>query len=301
MPPERAGSSRDSSNQLQFPSTMLVGTSSWSSQDWCGTFYPEAIEPGDMIRAYSTKLPTVEIDSTWYSIPNLKMVESWKSRTPDGFIFSAKVPKIISHDKYMEDCQSELNEFLSVMSRLEHKLGPLIFQFPYIAKGKDSLEYQTGADFLRRLRGFIGLLPKEFKWGVEIRNPKWIGPPLLEILRSRDISLVFVDYYTMDPLHKLAHLEGIYTAPFVYVRFLGNHKSMDAAVKKAREEGKRKRDWESLLLDRTGQMRLWIPPLKDLAAKKIPTYIYFNNHYAGYAPGSVELFEKLFSEEGQIP
>ena len=282
---------------IKFPSNMLVGTSSWSSKDWCGTFYPESIEPGDMIRAYANQLPTVEIDATWHRMPNSRMVEAWKSRTPEGFIFSAKVPKIISHDKYLEDCEAELNEFISVMSRLEDKLGALVLQFPYVAKGKDPQEYETGADFVKRLKGFIGLLPKEFKWGIEIRNAKWIGPPLLEILKSSDISLVFIDYYTMDPLYRLAQVEGIYTAPFVYVRFLGNHKSMDAVVKKARKEGSRKRDWESLILDRSDQMKLWIPPLKDLAVKKIPTYVYFNNHYAGYAPGSVELFSELFSEE----
>jgi len=224
------------------------------------------------------------------------MVDAWNSRTPDGFIFSAKVPKVISHDKYLTACEPELNEFLSVMSRLGGKLGPLVLQFPYMAKGKDSKEYETGADFIRRLRGFIKLLPADFKWGVEIRNSKWIGPELLDTLRSREISLVFIDYYTMDPLYKLANVAGIFTAPFVYVRFLGNHKSMDAAVKQAQKEGKRKRDWESLLVDRTDQMKAWIPPIKRLAASQKPIYIYFNNHYAGYAPGSVELFSKLYSE-----
>ena len=296
MRQKQADSSPDSYPELRFPPNMMVGTSSWSTQDWCGTFYPESIEAGEMIRAYSQKLPTVEIDSTWYSIPSPKMVESWKSRTPDGFVFSAKVPKVISHDKYMEDCQSELKEFLSAMSRLDEKLGPLILQFPYVAKGKDAHEYATGADFMARLKKFVGLLPKEFKWGIEIRNSKWIGSPLLDLLHSREISLVFVDYYTMDPLHKLAKVEGIYTAPFVYARFLGNHKTIEEAVKKAREEGRRKRDWESLILDRSEQMKLWILPLKDLVAKRIPAYVYFNNHYAGYAPGSVELFAKLFNE-----
>ena len=275
---------------------MLVGTSSWSSQDWCGTFYAESIAPGEMIREYSKKLPTVEIDATWHHMPNNRMVDAWKSRTPKGFIFSAKVPKIISHEKYLEDCEPELNEFISVMSRLEEKLGPMILQFPYVAKGKDPEEYKTGKGFIRRLERFAGLLPKEFKWGVEIRNSKWIAPPLLDVLQKRDISLVFIDYYTMDPLHKLANVEGIYTAPFVYIRFLGNHKTMNAAVKQARKEGRRKRDWESLIQDRRNQMKLWIPPLKDLASRQIPTYVYFNNHYAGYAPGSVELFAELLNE-----
>jgi uncharacterized protein YecE (DUF72 family) len=103
----------------------------------------------------------------------------------------------------------------------------------------------------------------------------------------------------MDPLPKLAHRHDVFTAPFVYVRFLGNRQEMDAAVKKALEIGQRKQAWESLIKDRTVQMKMWIPPIKGLLARNIPVYVYFNNHYAGYAPGSVELFEKLFNEDRQ--
>jgi uncharacterized protein YecE (DUF72 family) len=286
--------------QLRFPPNLLVGTSSWSSPDWCGAFYPESTQPGDMITVYSSKLPTVEIDSTWYHMPSRKMVETWKSRTPDGFIFSAKVPKVISHDKYMEGCQAELNEFVSVMEGLGDRLGPLVLQFPYVAKGKDPEEYSTGADFVRRLKGFVDLLPKELKWGIEIRNSRWVQPSLLDILNSRNISLVFIDYYTMDPLPKLAHRSEVFTSDFVYVRFLGNRKEMESAVKQAQQEGQRKRAWEGLLKDRSVQMIQWIPPIKLLLGRGIPVYVYFNNHYAGYAPGSVELFGELFNADPKI-
>ena len=220
------------------------------------------------------------------------MVETWKSKTPAGFIFSAKVPRVITHDKYLEECEAEMKEFISVMSGLGEKLGPMILQFPYVAKGKDPEEYKTGADFIRRLKGFVQLLPSEFKWGIEIRNSLWVQPPLLDILRSRNISLVFIDYYTMDPLPKLAHRSEVFTAPFVYIRFLGNRKELDAAVKQAQEAGLRKRAFESILKDRTGQMKAWIPPIKQLLAKGTPVYIYFNNHYAGYAPGLGGAFRK---------
>ncbi len=247
-----------------------------------------------MLQVYSSKLRTVEIDSTWYRMPSPKMVDTWKARTPDGFIFSAKVPRVISHDKYLEGCEAELNEFISVMSGLGEKLGPMILQFPYVAKGKDAVEYKTGADFIRRLKGFVQLLPGGFKWGIEIRNSLWLQSPLLDILRSRDISLVFIDYYTMDPLPELVQRGDVFTAPFVYIRFLGNRKEMDSAVKQAQDAGLRKHAFESILKDRAAQMKAWIPPIKHLIANKIPVYVYFNNHYAGYAPGSVELFEKLF-------
>ena len=284
--------------QLRFPPNLRVGTSSWSTTDWCGTFYPESIEPADMIAAYARQLSTVEIDSTWYRMPSRSMVDAWNARTPAGFVFSAKVPRVISHEKYLEDCEAEVNEFVSAMSRLGDKLGPLVLQFPYVAKGKDPEEYATGAQFLARLKKFAGLLPAGFQWAIEIRNSKWVRPELLDVLHQRGISLVFIDYYTMDPLPKLAHRREVFTAPFVYIRFLGNHKEMDAAVQRARAEGTRKSDWDSLLVDRTGPMRYWIPAIRDLAARDVPIYVYFNNHFAGYAPGSVELFSRLWNADG---
>ncbi len=280
--------------KVHFPPNLLVGTSSWSTRDWCGSFYPKSIEPGDMIREYSRQLRTVEVDATWHHMPSLNMVEAWKSRTPPGFVFSAKVPKVISHEKYLENCEAELTEFLTVMSRLEDKLGPLVLQFPYVARGKDPDEYETGAEFLARLKRFVGLLPADFKWGVEIRNSRWLRPELLDTLRAREIALVFIDYYTMDPFPRLARLPEVFTGPFAYIRFLGNHKEMDAAVRDARDRGERSSDWESLLQDRTAEMKQWIPPIKNLVAREVPTYVYFNNHYAGYAPGSVELFYRLY-------
>ncbi|NWG14721.1 MAG: DUF72 domain-containing protein [Acidobacteria bacterium] len=281
---------------VRFPPNLLVGTSSWSSRDWCGSFYPDAIDAAEMISSYSRQLPTVEIDSTWHYMPNRAMVDAWRARTPEGFVFSAKVPKVISHEKYLQDCEEELNAFLRVMSRLGDKLGPLVLQFPYVAKAKDPQEYASGSDFEARLRKFLPLLPKEFMWGIEIRNSRWLRPGILDLLRGRSVSLVFISYYTMDPLHKLAARSEVFTAPFVYVRFLGNHKEMDATVRKAREDGRRERDWESLLVDRASDMRAWIGPIKEIVGRGTPVYVYFNNHYAGYAPGSVELFSRLYNE-----
>ncbi len=282
--------------QVQFPPHLHVGTSSWSSKDWCGGFYPEGIDPAEMISAYAAQLNTVEIDSTWYHMPTEAMVDAWQARTPKGFIFSAKVPRVITHDKYLEGCESEIGRFVAVMSRLGEKLGPMVLQFPYVAKSADPDEYATGARFLDRLGKFLPVLPPGFQWGVEIRNSRWLHRELLDLLRSYAVSLVFIDYYTMDPLPKLAPRQEVFTAPFVYIRFLGNHKEMDAAVKKAREEGKRDSDWGSLLVDRTRSLQSWLPSLRNLAAGKVPMYVYFNNHYAGYAPGSVELFSRLWNE-----
>lgn len=287
--------------RVHFPTNLRVGTSSWSSTDWRGTFYPESIKPADMISAYAQQLSTVEIDSTWYQMPSRSMVDAWDARTPAGFVFSAKVPRVISHEKQLEDCEAELNEFVSVMSRLGNKLGPLVLQFPYVAKGKDADEYATDARFLARLEKFVGLLPDNFQWAIEIRNSRWVRAEFLDVLREHKIALVFIDYYTMDPLPKLAQRGDVVTAPFVYIRFLGNHKEMDRAVESARSEGERSSDWGSLLVDRTEQLKFWLPPIRRIVEKQVPVYVYFNNHYAGYAPGSVELFSRLWNAEGIDP
>jgi uncharacterized protein YecE (DUF72 family) len=283
--------------EMKFPDNLRVGTSSWSSPDWCGSFYPESIEPAEMISEYARILSTVEIDATWYRMPTQAMVDAWNAHTPDGFIFSAKVPRVISHEKYLEGCESELAQFVSVMSRLGEKLGPLVLQFPYVAKGKDPDEYATGSQFMARLKKFAGQLPAGFQWAIEIRNARWIRAELLDLLHSREIALVFIDYYTMDPLPKLLNRSGVATAPFSYIRFLGNHKQMDAAVQRAREQGKRDAEWGSLLVDRSDRMRHWMPSIRTLVAGKNPVYVYFNNHYAGYAPGSVELFARVWQEQ----
>ncbi len=264
--------------------------------DWCGSFYPAAIEPAEMLAAYAEQLSTVEVDSTWYRMPTHAMVDSWNARTPAGFRFAAKVPRVITHEKYLEGCGAEVNQFIAVMSRLGDKLGPMVLQFPYVAKARDPEEYATGEQFRVRLKNFIPFLPENLQWVVEIRNSRWIRDELLDLLAGRGISLAFIDYYTMDPLPKLAARKGILTGPIVYIRFLGNHKQMDAAVQRARAEGKRNLDWDSLLVDRTEQMRQWIPPIRNFAAMVKPIYVYFNNHYAGYAPGSVELFSQLWNE-----
>src|SRR5262249_9483374 len=96
---------------FSFPPDLWVGTSSWSTSDWCGVFYPENCKPEDYIVCYSQYLRAVEIDSTWYYTPSTQAVRAWRERTPDDFIFAAKVPKIITHEKYLEDCQPEMSKF----------------------------------------------------------------------------------------------------------------------------------------------------------------------------------------------
>jgi uncharacterized protein YecE (DUF72 family) len=84
---------------MSFPENLLVGTSSWSSNDWVGPFYPLHLRPGQFIEAYARRFRAVEIDSTYYSIPPPHVVSSWREKTPPGFVFAAKIPSVITHER----------------------------------------------------------------------------------------------------------------------------------------------------------------------------------------------------------
>jgi uncharacterized protein YecE (DUF72 family) len=236
----------------------------------------------------------VECDSTFYRIPSEKTVDGWRDRTPPGFLFSAKLPQEITHEKGLIDCAAPLREFLAVMQRLGDKLGPILAQFAYVAKGADAAEYATGASFRERLAAFLDLWPKERKLAVEVRNATWIAPPLLELLRERGVVLALSAYYTMPAPEKLFAGPDPRTAELTYVRFIGDHKRMDALVGKLKAEGKRKGDWSATAVDRTPEMKRWATVLKSAAQG--PVLAYFNNHYAGFAPDSARLFRELWDQ-----
>jgi uncharacterized protein YecE (DUF72 family) len=285
--------------KFDFPPNLHVGTSSWSSKDWYEVFYPPKIKPEEFIAYYAQHFDTVEIDSTWHYMPAYNMVNAWNERTPDHFTFAAKVPKVITHEKYLVDCQPEMEQFLRVMERLGPKLGPLVFQFQYFAKGKDAEEYKTGADFMARLDAFLKSLPTDFRYVVEIRNSNWMGPALLDLLRKYRAALCLIDYYTMTPLDQLMEEMDVVTSDFIYVRFLGNHKQIDALVEKMKKEGKKEkgREWNELIVDRRKEMERRVPAIAKLLERQIQAYVYFNNHYAGFAPGSIQLFAEIWQEK----
>lgn len=276
------------------PEALRVGTSSFSSADWVGGFYPPGTKPADFLAYYATVFDTVEIDATWYAMPAKRTVGGWAAKTPDGFRFSLKVPKKITHEAYLEGCDDEWAAFLRTLEPLGEKRGPLLFQFPYVAKGKDAEEYVTGADFRRRLAAFAGQLPDEGTYVVEVRNAKWIDDPLLDLLRRRRIGLSLPAYYTMPTarayLGAARPVTELVTGPVAYVRFLGHHRKMDQLVQEAREKRGKQRDWDEVLVDRSAETRDWAELIGRLIDEGVTTHAYFNNHFAGYAPGSIELF-----------
>jgi len=189
---------------------LLLGTQGWSYPSWVGNFYPEGTKANEYIREYARHFTTVEIDSTFYATPKLSMVEHWNRSTPEGFFFSAKFPKQITHEKRLVDCDKEVEWFLAAMERLGEKAGPLVLQFDYTFR----------ADQLEVLAMFLERLPKKFRYAIEVRHRGWFKlDEFFDLLSNHQVALVLADLYYMPKLDKV-------TTDFVYVRWLGNRKDV---------------------------------------------------------------------------
>jgi uncharacterized protein YecE (DUF72 family) len=123
-----------------------IGCSGWSYSSWQGPFYPRAIENSKWLKYYSNVFDYVEIDSSFYKIPNEFMVKNWYKRTPSNFRFTAKFPKVITHDKRLKNFdEDQLDYFFDSMSELKEKLLALLIQLP------PSIQIVEGFDALRNI------------------------------------------------------------------------------------------------------------------------------------------------------
>jgi uncharacterized protein YecE (DUF72 family) len=260
--------------------SLRLGTSSWSSEDWVGEFYPRGTPAANFLGEYGRHFDTVEVDSTYYRSPSPSMVKNWRERTPPGFLFAAKFPRTITHEKLLLDCASEVDEFLKAMDLLGDKLGPLLLQFPYFNKKA----FARPEDFLVRLKPFLKTLPDGHLYALEVRNKGWISEPFLDLLRERKIALALIDHPWMPPVQQLLQKFDVVTAGFTYIRFLGDRKGIEEKTQ----------HWDRVLVDREHEMESWIPEIRRLLARRLTVYAYFNNHYAGFAPGSIALFREVW-------
>ena len=163
---------------------ILVGTSGYNYPEWKGSFYPADLPTAKMLPYYASKFPTVEINYSFYRMPTSKIVAGWAAQVPDGFRFTLKAPKRITHDKRLRAAEvaDSLQAFVSVAGELGPKLGALLFQLPPNFK-KD----------LPLLNEFLSLLPPKVTAAFEFRNDSWLGEDVYDALRARNIALCIAD------------------------------------------------------------------------------------------------------------
>jgi uncharacterized protein YecE (DUF72 family) len=180
---------------------IYVGTSGYAYKEWKGKFYPEKISPKEMLRFYSERLNTVEINNTFYRMPKESVLTSWAEQVPGDFVFALKAPQVITHLKQLRNVSEETKYLFKTLSVLDRKLGPVLFQFP------KSFRADRPA-----LEDFLALILGDMACAFEFRSPSWLDDEILDLLRKKGSSLCIADS-DENPTHEI-----ISTAPWGYLR-----------------------------------------------------------------------------------
>ena len=229
----------------------LLGTSGWSYAEWVGVFYPSSKD--SKLGFYSKVFPTVEIDSTFYAFPKEGMAIGWDRYSPRNFVFNAKLPQTITHERLGalgKPLEEELDKFASLMLPLNNsgKLGCLLIQLP------PSYRYDPN-----HLEEFLALLPHGFKYAIEFRHKSWMRDETWKALSKYDVAYTIVDEPLLPP-------EIHITADFAYMRW----------------HGRGERPWYDYHYSER-ELTDWVPKVNEVVESVKTTYGYFNNHFHGYA------------------
>jgi len=225
----------------------FVGTSGFSYGHWYGPFYPHGMPAGDILGFYARHFDTVEINSSFYSLPFKNIVSGWYRRTPEDFVFALKGSRYITHRLKLTRFEEPLDAFMERTSPLKEKRGPVLWQLPPYLKPD-----------INRLERFVRKLPADAHHAVEFRNDEWLSDGLFSLLKEYGIA-----YCIVSAPHKACLLEA--TAPFVYIRMHGIT------------------GWYSY--DYThDDLAWWAEKIRGFLRKKLDVYIYFNNDANGFAP-----------------
>ena len=220
---------------------------------------------------YSQIFDYVEIDSTFYSIPSELMVKNLNRITPDNFRFTAKFPKIITHEKRFRNVEKDLELFYRRMEPLKEKILALLIQLPPSYKLKEGLEDFSNHDFF-----FEG----DFRYAVEVRHSSWFNDLAYNFFKNNNIAMVWSQ---MDRLQT----PPVVTSDFVYLRLIGDRRLAEDQFGK-------------IQIDRTEEIRNWANKMKEIKQNEKDVKVGIvtaNNHYGGYGPGTVNTFKEMMDLE----
>jgi uncharacterized protein YecE (DUF72 family) len=220
-----------------------IGTSGWQYRHWRERFYPPAVAVKGWFAHYATIFDTVEVNSTFYRLPEASTFAAWRRAAPRGFTFAVKFSRYGTHLRRLRTPRAILRRFLPRAERLGEHLGPILVQLPP----------RWGAD-PERLDAFLAAAPLRHRWAVEFRDPSWLCAPVYRVLARHGAALCLHD-------HIRDHPEEV-TADWLYVRFhgAGRHGPYGAAG-----------------------LRHWAPRLRAHAAHGLDVWAYFNNDAEAWA------------------
>ncbi len=164
---------------------VLCGTSGYSYKEWKPSFYPADLPAAGFLSFYAARLPTVEINNTFYRMPTVKLLRGWASEVPETFTFALKAPQRITHVGRLKEGDEATATFLSIASELGPQLGPLLFQLPPF--------FRKDAGKLGAFLDQTSALAPEVKVAVEFRHPSWFDDEVFDALRARRAALCIAE------------------------------------------------------------------------------------------------------------
>ena len=241
-----------------------IGTMGFGYSDWIDVFYPSGMPSHKYLTYYSNIFNSVEIDSTFYGTPRIDTILRWKQMVPLNFKICVKVPRVITHELGLINVGGLMAEFLERISLLGEKLGVILFQFPP----------SFGVDQLPRLEDLWLTIPANFRIAIEVRNVSWFSNSMrfVQFLKVNNICWTATEYPGLPGVISV-------TSDFIYIRWIGQHGTFS--------HHNRER------IDRIENMRKWWKKMKEKVNQNMEIYGFFNNDYAGFAPGSANKFKEI--------
>jgi len=267
-------------------SKIALGTCAWSCEDWRGGFYPDTVVPTQWLGWYARFFNAVEADSTFFHAPTRHALEHWLEATPAKFTFTVKLPRALTHERRLRDCDGPLESFLEALAPLRPRLGCILIQLPATFRAAHE------EDILRR---FVARLPRDWPFAIEFRDPAWHAPRTVHWLREHNVCWVWAD---SEPLSHEA--EGAFevlpqTADFLYVRLLGDARTRYHA------DGSPRHVYEKLLWPRGRSLENWAVKIRHHMEESRRVLVFANNHFEGCAPLTCQRLARTLGMELALP
>lgn len=225
---------------------ILVGTSGWAYDHWAPAFYPAGLDPAERLRFLAARLPSVEVNRSFYRLPSREVLEGWRDETPEPFLFAFKASRYLTHMKKLKDAAGPVDTLMAAADVLGDKLGPVLFQLPP--------RWRCDAG---RLRAFLEVLPPGHRYAFELRDPSWYAPEVLAALAGKGAAFCVYELAGHASPREV-------TAGFVYVRLHGPGAAYEGRYS------------DAALAEWAGTIAAW-------AAGGLDVYCYFDNDQAGHA------------------
>lgn len=231
-----------------------IGCTGWSYKGWIGQFYPKTMPSTDYLKQYCKTFGITEVNSTFYKIPSPHTAANWFNNTPEDFIFTAKMPKQITHDARLKP-GSYLDQFLNAIKPLGSKMKILVIQLP------PSLSFEESETNLDKM---VKHLPKNYRYAVEGRHPSWFTEKAYQFLSARNLCLVWNEVQgVLNPAET--------TTDFVYLRLIG-----DRSIPEDK--------FGTIQKDRSESIVQWAKRLDEIKNKTSLAVVMANNHFEGFSP-----------------